>query len=129
MPNRIRPSLKVLVVDDHVDSARTFSQLLKWVGCTTHEVNAAAEVIDAAKAFRPNVILLDIGLPGRDGYQVARLIRQTPELSQVRLIALAGCDQPEYSERSQAAGFDDRLVKPVEISCLIQKLSAAYKAS
>lgn len=125
MPNRIRPSLRVLVVDDHVDSARTFSQLLQWVGCTTHETHEGAKVIDAAKAFQPNVILLDIGLPGLDGYQVARLIRQTPELSHVRLIALTGYDQPEYVERARAAGFDDHLVKPVEIAYLIGRLRAA----
>ena len=125
MPYRIPRSLKVLVVDDHVDSARTFSELLEWVGCTTHQIRERGEVIDAAKAFEPNVILLDIGLPDVDGFKIARLIRQTPELSHVRLIALASYDKPEYLERSRAAGFDDHLVKPVEISYLVGRFRAA----
>lgn len=126
MPYRIPRSLKVLVVDDHIDSAQTFSELLEWVGYTTHQIHEGGEVIDAAKAFEPNVILLDVGLPDVDGFKIARLIRQTPELSHVRLIALVGYDEPEYRERSRAAGFDDHLVKPVEISYLVERLTAAY---
>ena len=111
-----------MVVDDNIDSARTFSQLLHWAGCTTHDVNEGAKAIDAAKTFRPDVIVLDIGRPGVDGYQIARLIRQTPELSRVRLIAVTGYDHPEHLERSRAAGFNDHLVKPVEIGYLVQRL-------
>jgi CheY-like chemotaxis protein len=124
MPYRIPRTLKVLVVDGHIDSARALSELLEWVGCTTHQIHEGGEVIEVAKAFDPNVILLDIGLPDVDDLKIARIIRRTPELSHVRLIALACSDEPEYRERSRAAGFDDHLVKPVEISYLVERLTA-----
>jgi PAS domain S-box-containing protein len=120
----IRPGLKVLVVDDNVDTARTLSLLLRRLGCITQEVNDGPPVVDAAKSFQPDTILLDIGLPGLDGYQIARLIRQTPELSQVQLIALTGYGQQQDRERSRDAGFDDHLVKPVQFDSLVQVLAA-----
>lgn len=120
----IRSGLKVLVVDDNVDTARSLSRLLQGLGCTTHEVNEGPPVIDVAKSFQPDVILLDIGLPGLDGYHIARLIRQTPELSHVRLIAVTGYGQRQDRERSRDAGFDDHLVKPVQFDSLIATLAA-----
>lgn len=118
----IRPGLRVLVVDDNADTARTLALLLQGLGCMTQEVNEGPPVLEAAKSFRPDVILLDIGLPGLDGYQNARLIRQTPELSDARLIALTGYGQREDRERSKEAGFDDHLVKPVQFDSLVQSL-------
>jgi PAS domain S-box-containing protein len=120
----IQSGLRILVVDDNVDTARTLSLLLQGLGCTTQEVNDGPPVIDAAKSFRPDAILLDIGLPGLDGYQVARLIRQTPELSNVRLIAITGYGQRQDRERSRDAGFDDHLVKPVQFDSLVESLAA-----
>jgi PAS domain S-box-containing protein len=120
----IRPGLRVLVVDDNVDTTRTLSMLLSRLGCTTQEVNDGPPVIDAAKSFRPDAILLDIGLPGLDGYQIARLIRQTPELSDVRLIAVSGYGQSQDRQRSRDAGFDDHLVKPVQFDSLVRTLAA-----
>jgi PAS domain S-box-containing protein len=120
----VRSGLKVLVVEDNVDSARTLSLLLRGLGCTTQEVHDGPPVIDAAKSFKPDVILLDIGLPGLDGYQIARLIRQTPELSDVRLIAVTGYGQRQDRERSRDAGFDDHLVKPVQFEALVETLAA-----
>jgi PAS domain S-box-containing protein len=119
----IRSGLKVLVVEDNVDTARTLSMLLQGLGCTTQEVHDGPPVIDTAKSFRPDAILLDIGLPGLDGYQVARLIRQTPELSDVRLIAVTGYGQRQDRERSRDAGFDDHLVKPVRFDSLVKTLA------
>jgi CheY-like chemotaxis protein len=114
----------VLVVEDNVDNARTLSLLLRGLGCTTQEVHDGPPVIDAAKSFQPDVILLDIGLPGLDGYQIARLIRQTPELSNVRLIAVTGYGQRQDRERSRDAGFDDHLVKPVQFDSLVETLAS-----
>jgi PAS domain S-box-containing protein len=122
-PN-LRPGLKVLVVEDNLDTARTLALLLQGFGCTTQEVHEGPPVIDAAKSFRPDVVLLDIGLPGLDGYQIARLIRQTPELSHVRLIALTGYGQRQDRDRSRDAGFDDHLVKPVHFESLVESLTA-----
>jgi signal transduction histidine kinase/CheY-like chemotaxis protein len=120
----IRPGLRVLVVDDNVDTARTLSLLLQRLGCTTHEVHDGPPVMDAVKSFQPDVVLLDIGLPGLDGYQIARLIRQTPEFSQVRLIAISGYGQQQDRERSRDAGFDQHLVKPVQFDLLLEALPA-----
>jgi PAS domain S-box-containing protein len=120
----VRSGLKVLVVEDNVDTARTLSLLLQGLGCTTQEVHDGPPVLDAAKSFRPDAILLDIGLPGLDGYQIARLIRQTPELAHVRLIAVTGYGQRQDRQRSRDAGFDDHLVKPVQFDSLVETLAA-----
>jgi PAS domain S-box-containing protein len=120
----IRSGLKVLVVEDNVDTAQTLSLLLQGMGCTTQEVHDGPSVMDAAKSFKPDAILLDIGLPGLDGYHIARLIRQTPELSNVRLIAITGYGQQQDRERSREAGFDEHLVKPVQFDSLVKTLAA-----
>jgi PAS domain S-box-containing protein len=119
----VRSGLRVLVVEDNVDTARTLSLLLQGLGCITQEVHEGPPVIDVAKSFRPDVILLDIGLPGLDGYQIARLIRQAPELSHIRLIAVTGYGQQQDRERSREAGFDNHLVKPVHFESLIESLT------
>lgn len=120
----IQAGLRVLVVDDNVDSAKTLSQLLQGLGCTTQEVHDGLPVVEVAKSFQPDVILLDIGLPGLDGYHIAPLIRQTPELSKVRLIAITGYGQQQDRARSYGAGFDQHLVKPVDFQSLIEVLAA-----
>ena len=106
-------TLKVLVVDDNRDAAESLSLLLGLQGhdvCTSHDGNSA---IAAARTFRPHLVLLDIGMPGMNGYEVARHLRQIPELNDVVLAALTGWGQPEDRQRSRAAGFDQHLVKPV----------------
>jgi two-component system CheB/CheR fusion protein len=119
----VQTGLRVLVVDDNVDTARTLSLLLQGLGCMTQEVHDGPPVVETAKSFRPDAILLDIGLPGLDGYQIARLIRQTPELSHVRLIAVTGYGQQQDRQRSREAGFDEHLVKPVQLDSLIEILA------
>ena len=119
----IRPGLRVLVVEDNVDTARTMSLLLEQLGCATQEVHEGPPVVEAAKSFRPDVILLDIGLPGLDGYQIARLIRQAPELTNARLIAVTGYGQQQDRERSISAGFDHHLVKPIQFDSLMGTLA------
>jgi CheY-like chemotaxis protein len=124
-PGSTIPSgLRVMVVEDNVDTARTLSLLLQGLGCITQEVHEGPPVVDQAKSFRPDAILLDIGLPGLDGYQIAKLIRQTPELSKVRLIAITGYGQQQDRERSRQAGFDGHLVKPVQFDSLVAALAA-----
>jgi PAS domain S-box-containing protein len=119
----VQQGMKILVVDDNADSARTLSLLLRTLGCTTEELHDGPPVVERAKSFLPDVILLDIGLPGLDGYQVARLIRQTPDLAHVRLIALTGYGQQQDRDRSRDAGFDRHLVKPVHLDSLIETLA------
>jgi CheY-like chemotaxis protein len=124
VPRTIPSGLRVLVVDDNVDTARSLSLLLQGLGCTTQEVHDGLHVVDTAKSFQPDAVLLDIGLPGVDGYHIARIIRQTPDLSKVRLIAITGYGQQQDRERSRDAGFDEHLVKPVQFDSLIEALAA-----
>jgi CheY-like chemotaxis protein len=120
----IRSGLRVMIVEDNVDTARTLSLLLQGLGCITQEVHEGPPVVDDAKSFQPDAILLDIGLPGLDGYQIAKLVRQTSELSKVRLIAITGYGQQQDRQRSRQAGFDDHLVKPVQFDSLVAALAA-----
>ena len=107
-----------MIVDDNVDSAESMSLLL---GLSGHEVQAAhdgREALRVAPEFRPDVILLDIGLPGLSGYEVARRLRQEPALQGVLLAAMTGYSQDEDRQRSREAGFDEHLVKPVDFGTL-----------
>ena len=106
---------RVLLVDDNVDASQTLAVLLEMSG---HAVQVACDglsAIDAAIQYRPEVVLLDIGLPGLDGYQVAQRIRQQAGLDGVVLIALTGYGRDTDRERSKQAGFDHHLVKPASI--------------
>ncbi|MEP6847714.1 MAG: PAS domain S-box protein [Acidobacteriota bacterium] len=114
---------KILVVDDNVDSAESLTVLLRLSG---HDVRLAHDGIEAVKIsdeFRPDVILLDIGLPRLNGYEAARVIRRRPWGDGVQLIALTGWGQKEDRERSKDAGFDIHLVKPVDHDELFKLLS------
>jgi len=105
---------RVLLVDDNVDAAQTLAMLL---GITGHAVTLAYDgpsAVQAAINARPDVVLLDIGLPGLDGYEIARRIRQQASLKGVVLLALTGYGQETDRQRSQEAGFDHHLVKPVD---------------
>ena len=116
-----RPS-RLLIVDDNQDSARSQAKMLRLLG---HEVEAAFEGVEALRqvaAFRPEVVLLDLGLPGIDGYEVARRIRAMPEGREVLLVAQTGWGQDEDRRRTAAAGFDAHLVKPVELDSLLRLL-------
>jgi CheY-like chemotaxis protein len=98
------------------DTTHVLSTLLKRSG---HDVRTAADGpsgLIAALEFRPNIILMDIGLPGIDGYEVAKRIRQEPTLKQVVLVALTGYGGELDRHRSHAAGFDHHLVKPADIN-------------
>jgi len=107
------PRRRVLVVDDNVDAARSFAEIARlW----KHEVRVAydgPEALELAQAYRPEIVLLDIGLPGISGYEVARRLRQQPEFRRTVLVATTGYGQEEDRRRSREAGFDYHLVKPV----------------
>jgi two-component system CheB/CheR fusion protein len=122
---------RILVVDDNVDSAEGTALLLELEG---HEVRKAFDgpgALETAKIFRPQVVLLDIGLPGLDGYEVARRLREMPGFETTLLAAMTGYGQAEDRARIQAAGFDEHLVKPVEfghIMAMIAAYSCRHKA-
>ncbi|MBI2877390.1 MAG: PAS domain-containing protein [Candidatus Tectomicrobia bacterium] len=114
---------RILVVDDNMDAAKMLALILEALG---HEVRVAYDgptAIDTAMAYRPEVVLLDLGLPGMDGYEVARRLRQQEGLSGTRLAALTGYGHEEALRRSREAGFDHHLVKPVGVEEL-QRLLA-----
>jgi signal transduction histidine kinase/CheY-like chemotaxis protein len=120
-------ALKVLVVDDNVDTVLSFSMLLKASG---HEVRTAHDgpaAILAAFDFRPDAVLLDIGLPGLNGYEVARRLRQDPAFEKIVLIALTGYGQDSDRQTSLQAGFNHHLVKPARLAQLQQILAAVPK--
>jgi len=119
------PPHRVLVVDDNVDGAESVALLLRLFG---HEVRVAHDglaALAAVEAFRPEVVLLDIGLPGMDGLEVARTLRQQPDLKDVLLVALTGYGREEDRRRTQEAGFDVHLVKPVHANDLPPLLARA----
>jgi CheY-like chemotaxis protein len=113
---------KVLVVDDNADTAASLSTMLRIMGhdvCTAHD---GAQAVDAAAAYRPDMVLLDIGLPKLNGYEAARRIREQPWGKAMKLIALTGWGQEEDRRRAKEAGFDEHVVKPVEPAALEQLL-------
>lgn len=115
---------RVLVVDDNADAAQMLAMLLETSG---HEVEMAYDgpnALKAALAFRPDVVLLDIGLPGLSGFEVAQQIRQQPALKGIVLVALTGYGHEADQRRSQEAGFDYHLIKPVDFD-KVQKILAS----
>ncbi len=115
---------RVLVVDDNVDAAESLAELLAMKG---HETRASTEpraALELADAFSPEVVLLDIGLPEIDGYQVARTLRKMPATRDALVVAVTGYGQPEDRKASRAAGFDHHLVKPVNLQQLEQLIEA-----
>jgi signal transduction histidine kinase len=109
---------RVLLVDDNADIVESTADMLAMAGHTLRCAHDGAQALALAQEFAPEVVLLDIGLPGLDGYQVARLLRQMPQLRQARLIALTGYGMPTDRQRSRDAGFDHHLTKPVDPAAL-----------
>jgi PAS domain S-box-containing protein len=106
---------RVLVVDDNPDALELLTEVLRFKGHDVRGALDAAEALEVAVALRPDVALLDIGLPVIDGYELARRLRSLPGLGSVKLAALTGYGQPNDKERARAAGFDEHLVKPISI--------------
>ena len=117
------PPRRVLVVDDNSDSAESLAMLLDLCGNQTHIAYDGVEALQAAATFKPDVMLVDLGLPKLNGYEVARKIRQRPGGDQMLLIALTGWGQDEDRRNSKAAGFDEHLVKPVNYTALTSLLA------
>jgi CheY-like chemotaxis protein len=105
---------RILVVEDNADARETLSVLLRLSGHEVETSEDAAGGLEKLAAFAPDVMLVDIGLPGMDGYDLARRVRARPEARGVALIALTGYGQVEDRRRAQAAGFDRHLTKPVD---------------
>ena len=110
--------LRILVVDDNHDAAEVLSMLLESMGLNVKAVNSGPAALAALPNYRPNVILMDIGMPGMNGYEVARRIREQPQFNDIKLVALTGWGQEEDRRLSHNAGFDYHLTKPVDSTVL-----------
>lgn len=119
---------RVLIVDDNADAANSLALLLKFNGHETHAVYSGKEALASMELFKPDVAVLDIGLPEMNGYDLARQMRKMPHSRALRLIALTGYGQVEDQQRAQAAGFDGHLVKPVDLSSLERAIGGASQA-
>lgn len=110
--------LRVLLVDDNVDAMEMMGFLLTEMGYDAMTASDPHGIIALAREQRPDVMVLDIGLPGLDGYQLARLIKADATLSHIRLVAHTGYGSPEDRQKARDAGFDAHLVKPAQLSAL-----------
>jgi PAS domain S-box-containing protein len=118
------PSLRVMVVDDNVDTVTTLAMLVQESGHDVRTAYDGSAVLEAALDYRPNVVLLDIGLPGLNGFEVAKRLRQQPALRNAVLVAMTGYGQECDRQRSQQAGFDHHLVKPGDFGKVLQILAS-----
>jgi PAS domain S-box-containing protein len=116
-------SKRVLIVDDNADAAELLAEVLQSRGHATRVAYDAPTALTVASEFAPEVALLDIGLPEIDGYELARRIRGEPWSGGLRLIALTGYGQSSDRKRSSEAGFDDHLVKPVDIDVILDAVA------
>jgi CheY-like chemotaxis protein len=122
-------SLRILVVDDNTDSASSLATLLELSGHETRMSHDGEGAVREAEAFEPDVVLLDIGLPGMDGHEAARRIRALPGGRQILLVAVTGWGQEHDRRRSREAGFDHHVVKPLRAAALESLLSTAPRRS
>jgi len=119
-----QPARRILVVDDNKDAAESFAKLLELAGHEVRMAHDGLEGVNLAGTFRPDVVLLDIGLPKMNGFNAARQIREQPWGKNMMLIALTGWGQEEDQQRSKEAGFDHHLVKPVKAKALNDLLAS-----
>lgn len=121
---RFRASYRILVVDDNRDAAESMRVLLKLMGAEVRAAFDGLEALEVAASFRPQAILLDIGMPKLHGYDVARRLRQEKGGREIVLVALTGWGREEDRRRAEEAGFDGHLIKPVQASALRELLES-----
>jgi signal transduction histidine kinase len=120
--------VRILIVDDNADGASSLSRVLSFAGHSVRAANDGIHALAIAREFCPEMVLLDIGLPGMDGYEVAKNLRRMPELSRTVLVAVTGWGSEDDRKKTHDAGIDHHLTKPVEMSQL-DVLLAGVKAS
>jgi len=125
-PDEVEPDrrqlLRVLIVDDNVDAAISTAMLLTAQGHQAKAVHGSRDALEAVDSFRPDVALLDIGLPEMDGYELATRLRGLPACEGMRIVALTGYGQADDRQRALDSGFDDHLVKPIDFRTLERTL-------
>ncbi|MBC8069716.1 MAG: response regulator [Deltaproteobacteria bacterium] len=126
---RCRPGSKIVVIEDNDDSRELLCELLGKVGLDCHGARDGASGLALIETVRPAVALIDIGLPGIDGYEVAQRLRGRPDRERMFLVALTGYGQSTDRERALAAGFDEHMVKPVQQETLLRLLGLGMPAA
>jgi DNA-binding response OmpR family regulator len=119
---------RVLIVEDNVDAAETLQILLRLSGYDTRAAHDGPGALALARDFKPGAVLLDIGLPGKDGYQIARELRALPEMRTALLVALTGYGTDEDRQRARECGFDTLQVKPAEPAAIEALLERHFKS-
>src|SRR5262249_19130533 len=117
-PEDHKAGKRILVVDDNRDSAHSLTMLFRLLGNDVREAHDGQQAVQVLSEFVPDLLLLDIALPGMTGYEVARTVRSQERFRRVRIVALSGYGSDEDRARSLDAGFDEHLVKPVEFGTL-----------
>ena len=115
------------MIEDNVDAAESLREVLEFDGHTVQLANNGGDGIAKSLSFRPDMILCDIGLPGLDGYEVARRLRAEKTLASVYLVALTGYALPEDMAKAKEAGFDEHIAKPASLERIEQLLANAPK--
>ncbi|MGZ8911309.1 MAG: hybrid sensor histidine kinase/response regulator [Methylococcaceae bacterium] len=123
------PKFRILVVDDYADAAESLTMLLQEEGHEVETADCGMKALERAQVFHPQVVLLDIGLPDLDGYEVAKRLRVLPETRDAILIAVTGYGQTEDRKRSQSAGFNHHLLKPINFEQLPALLASFFKSN
>jgi CheY-like chemotaxis protein len=124
-PTQHAGSIRVLVVDDNVDAAETLALYLQSHGYTTHVAHDGETALVMAQDLRPQVVLLDLGLPKYDGYEVASMLRTKPWAQDIWICAITAWGSEADREIAFAAGFDHHLVKPVEAGAVLNLIRAS----
>jgi two-component system, sensor histidine kinase len=109
------PPRKVLLVDDNVDAVAVVAAWLKRAGHEVHEARDGVTATELARRIRPDIVFLDLGLPGLDGLGVARQLRSDPNLSRMRIVAMTGSGREDDRQAAREAGFDQYLLKPIDL--------------
>jgi PAS domain S-box-containing protein len=117
-PAMVAPPRRILVVDDNVDGARSLSILLRHAGHDVHTANDGPAALELIRTWQPQVVLLDIGMPRMSGLEVARILRRDLGMSKVLLVAMTGYGQDDDRQRSEEAGFNAHMVKPLDLDAL-----------
>ncbi len=122
-PRADAAAARLLVVDDNTDAAELLAETLELLGYEAHRAHDGPSALQLATTVKPTVALLDIGLPVMDGYELARRLRSMEGLTQIKLVAVTGYGQPSDRQKSEAAGFDAHLVKPITVETLQRTLA------
>lgn len=127
-PGSVIPTLRILVVDDHQDAADTLTAVMEMLGCQVRTTYDAASALRVSGEFRPQVCLVDLKMPGMDGFELAGHLRAQAGEAKRLLIATTALADEDSRERSRGAGFHSHLVKPVDVPALVDAITQLWDA-